>query len=142
MDWGAWSREAVAMMASRTNELMVRHVLPNGAPYRWDLDRAELAIGGVSFRLVTVGTVAGNSFMWAWANESIPMDAKQRLEEVRAFGMQNDLSLLTTACVGGGLAQARECLAIAGRVLNANGIWLDRTESGHIVFALFELRST
>src|SRR5262249_7083273 len=96
-------------------------------------------IGEARFRLVTVGTVSGDSFLWAWANESIPESGKAGVEKVRQFGVDHDLALLMEPCAPGGLSQAKECLAIAGRVLDANGIWIDRTDAGFIVFALHEL---
>jgi hypothetical protein len=138
MDWGAWSREAVSMMSARTTALLAKHALPTGAPYRWQLDRAVLVVGDVEFPLVTVGTVAGDSFMWGWANEAIPAVAKRGLERVRAFGETNDLGLLCSPCVPGGLAQAKQCVALAGRVLDAAGVWLDATAHGHIAFVLGE----
>src|SRR5688572_4239072 len=105
MDWSAWSAEAVSLMSSRTRELLARHGLTAGSPYRWDLESGELVIGDVSFSLVTVGTVAGELFMWAWANESIPPSAKSGIEKVRTFGETNDLKLLCEPCDPGGLAQ-------------------------------------
>jgi hypothetical protein len=86
--------------------------------------------------LVAAGTVSGDSFLWAWANDSIPAVAKASLEHVRQFGLDHDLSLLTEPCAPGGLSQGKECLAIAARLLDANGIWFDRTEDGSILFAV------
>jgi hypothetical protein len=138
MDWAAWSRESVALMSRRTTELLRRHAVPEGCACRWDLDAGRLDIGGVSFLLVTVGTVSGDSFLWAWANDAIPAAARRGLDAVRAFGAEHQLSLLTGPGFGGGLAQLKECVAISGRVLNAAGVWIDRTETGHIAFVLFE----
>jgi hypothetical protein len=138
MDWAAWSREAASLMSSRTTDLLARYGLTMGSPYQWNLDSGEMVIGGVSFPLVTVGTVSGESFLWAWANEAIPSSAKRGLERVRQFGEENDLALLFTPCASGGLPQAKECLAIAGRVLDASGAWIDRTEGGHIAFVLHQ----
>jgi hypothetical protein len=132
MDWSAWSREAVSLMTARSHAL-----LPQGGTYHWDLDAASFVKDGVHLRLVTVGTVAGDSFLWAWANETIPAIAKRGIEEVRQFGIENDLALLSESCAPGGLAQGKECLAIAGRVLDAAGGWIDRTETGFILFLLF-----
>jgi len=137
MDWGAWSRDSVTLMATRTRELLVRQGVAMGGDYRWDLDAATLAIGGAQFRLITVGTIAGDSFLWSWANDAIPVTAKEGIAKVRYFGVDNDLSLLSEPCAAGGLAQGKECLAIAGRVLDAHGVWIDRTEAGFILFLLY-----
>src|SRR5262245_56391000 len=119
MDWGAWSRESVSLMTARTRELLAQHGIAMGASYHWDLDTGAIVIGDVKFRLVTVGTVSEDSFLWAWANEAIPAGAKVDIDKVRQFGVDNDLGLLSEPCASGGLAQGKECLAITGRVLDA-----------------------
>jgi hypothetical protein len=91
----------------------------------------------VQFRLVTVGTVAGDSFLWAWDNDAIPASAKVGIDKVRQFGVENDLGLLSEPRAPGGLAQGKECLAIAGRVLDAHGIWIDEIDAGFILFVLY-----
>jgi hypothetical protein len=139
MDWAAWSREAVALMSARMTELMSRHGLEAAARCHWDLEAGKITIGDATFRLVTVGTVAGDQFLWSWANDAIPASAKAGIERVSGFGNDNDLCLLTHPYSPGGLAQAKECLALAGRILDADGVWIDQTESGYIVFILFEL---
>lgn len=139
MDWGAWSRETVALMATRTRELFERHAIPLGSAYHWDLDAGSMVLGGLALRLTVVGTAVGDSFLWAWANDAIPDTAKAGLERVRQFGLENDLGLLVEECAPGGLAQAKEFVAIAGRVLDAHATWLDKTDDGHIVFVLHEL---
>jgi hypothetical protein len=70
-DWAAWSRESVALAAARTEALMIRLGIAADAPYQWDLDRGELTLGGHGFELVPVGTVEGDSFLWAWANDAL-----------------------------------------------------------------------
>lgn len=136
MDWGPWSRDAVALMAARTREQLAAG-LAKGNAYHWDLEAAVLIIGELRFRVVTIGTTAGDSFLWAWANEAIPAAARRGLERVRDFGVEHDLPLLSEACAPGGLAQAKECLAIAGRVLDADAVFIDQTQAGYILFALF-----
>jgi hypothetical protein len=140
MDWGAWSRDSVTIMTTRTRELVERHQVPLGAAYRWDLDTGSMMLGDATFRVVTAGTVAGDSFLWSWANDTIPDLAKTGIERVRAFGVENDLALLVEPCAPGGLSQLKECTAVAARVLDAQGLWLSRTgPDGFIAFVLFEM---
>ncbi len=138
MDWSSWSRESVSLMATRTRELLDRRGIPPSASYRWDLETATLVIGGVALPLVTVGTVVNDSFLWAWANAAIPAAAKLGIERVRQFGIEHDLGLLIEPCAPGGLAQAKECLALAARILDARGCFIGPTNDGFIVFALRE----
>jgi hypothetical protein len=126
-------------MSERTRALLDKHVA-NGTPYHWDLDAATFEIGGATLRLVVVGTVAEDSFLWAWANESIPLPARSESERVRQFGVEHDLGLLIEPCAPGGLAQGKECVAVAGRILDADAAWIERTgeEDSFILFVLFE----
>ncbi|NVB85791.1 MAG: hypothetical protein HOV81_45935 [Kofleriaceae bacterium] len=136
MDWAAWSRDSVSQLSARARDLLARHSLAESAPYRWDLETAALKLGNASFGLVTVGTITGGSFLWSWANDSIPPAAKVGIDKVRQFGIDNDLELLIESCAPGGLPQGQECLAIAARILDADGSWIDATDAGYILFAL------
>jgi hypothetical protein len=144
-DWGGWSADAVSMMNSRNLAWVERYQL-TGASYLWDLNSATLVFGGTSGRVLAdlclVGTAskAEGSFLWAWANEEIPAEAKRDLEKVRAFGDEFALGLLTTAEHKGGRAEGLEALAIAGRVLNADGVWVDERDDLTLFFALFNFR--
>ena len=98
-----------------------------------------MALGGQVLRLVVVGTVAGDSFLWSWANDDLPARCKEGIERVRAFGLANDLGLLSAPCLRGGLAQAKECVAISLRILDATAIWIDATgPDRHLAFVLFD----
>ncbi|HKS64474.1 MAG TPA: hypothetical protein VJT13_22420 [Xanthobacteraceae bacterium] len=144
-DWGAWSTEAVSMMNSRNRAWIERYQL-TGASYVWDLNSATIAFDGASTRVVAdlclVGTAskAEGSFLWAWANDDIPAGAKRDLEKVRAFGEEFDLGLLVTPSQDGGRAEGLEALAIAGRVLDADGVWVDERGDLTLFFALFNFR--
>jgi hypothetical protein len=144
-DWGAWSADAVAMMNSRNRAWIERYRL-TGASYVWDLNSATIAFdaiaNGVFADLCVVGTAskAEGSFLWAWANEDIPAGAKRGLEKVRAFGDEFDLGLLTTPRHNCGRAEGLEALAIAGRVLDADGVWVDERGDLTLFFALFNFR--
>jgi hypothetical protein len=144
-DWRAWSAEAVSLMQARNREWVDRHHLA-GAPYFWDLATATIAFNRSSIRVVAdlcvIGTASKveGTFLWAWANETISAEAKRGLEKVRAFGLEHDLGLLTRSELAGGRAEGLEALAIAGRVLKADGVWVD--ERGKIRAAGNRPRST
>lgn len=121
-------------MMSARNEALQLH----GSTYHWDLETASFVIGQATFRLLLVGTVVGDSFLWSWANDAIPLAATRGIEQVRAFGVEHDLGLLLEPDAEGGLAQGKECLALAGRILDARAVWIDRTEAGYMLFALLD----
>ena len=144
-NWSAWSADAVSMMNSRNRAWVERYRLA-GAPYFWDLNTATMAFDGTSSRTIAdlclVGTAskAEGTFLWAWANEGIPAEARRGLEKVRAFGEEFDLGLLTTPEHKGGRAEGLEAVAIAGRVLDADGVWVDERGDLTLFFALFNFR--
>ena len=128
------------MMGTRTKELIAKNKLGPDSDYHWSIDDATMTLGKLKLRIVTVGTVSNDTdtFVWSGANETIPPQAKDRIETVREFGEQNQLSLLTEPLHEGGKATGDECLAIAGRILDADAIWIDSTKNGYIMFALFQ----
>ena len=132
MDWSGWSHGAAALMRDRSKALLS----PLGERYEWDLDAARFTAGEKAFRLVVVGTVTEETFLWSWSNDSIPAAAKQGIDAVREFGVRNGLTLLVQEASPGGLAQGKECLAIAGRVLDAEGCFVDELREGSFVLLL------
>jgi hypothetical protein len=144
-DWGAWSRDAVRLMKMR-NEAFIERFGLSGQPYRWDLETARIAFALQKYAVVadlcTVGSVSAGegNFVWSWANEAIPHRAKERLDEVRRFGEAYGLELLTRAEWNGGRAEALEMLAVAGRILDADGTWTDAEGDFTLFFTLHRFR--
>jgi hypothetical protein len=146
-DWAEWSREAVRMMQARNDDWSVRFGLTQGRPYRWDLDSATIVFqrdaDEVVATLTCVGTASAScgSFLWAWADPSIPAAAQAGLAEVREFGAQNDLPLLTEPAMRGGKAEGLEACAVAGRITRAGGMYIDAADDFTFFFLLREFRT-
>jgi hypothetical protein len=147
-DWAEWSRQAVAEMRAR-NQAWIERFSLQGAPYRWDLGTAGLTFArggdgedGVVADICVVGTVsrARQTFRWAWADDAIPAVARRGLELVRTFGETHDLPLLITPEWSGGRAEGLEMLAVAGRVQNASGGFVDDAEDVIFFFTLSHFR--
>jgi hypothetical protein len=144
-DWAEWSREAVSTMQARNRAWTSRFELER-APYRWDLGTAELVFQRAGDRVVAalcvVGTVsaAQGTFRWAWANDVTPPGATRGLDLVRAFGELHDLPLLTTPEWPGGRAEGLEMLAIAGRIQDASGGFVDADGDLTLFFTLTDFR--
>jgi len=128
------------------NEAWVSRFELKRAPFRWDLQAAELrfdrATDHVIADLCLVGTLSERTgtFMWAWANDAIPAAAKRGLDLVRTFGATHDLPLLTTPEWPGSRADGLEILAIAGRLQEASGGFVDRAEGLELFFTLHRFR--
>ena len=85
---------------------------------------------------VWVGTTSlrEGTFLWGWANENIPLIARRHLELVREFGIRHQLQLLATPQFTGGRPEALEMLAIAARVLDAEGVFIDSVDDDLVIF--------
>ena len=142
-DWSAWSQEAVALAQARNEAWQSRFGLVD-ARYAWDLERGEIvfqrALDDVVANLCLMGTIAGGAFVWAWANDSIPVTATGRIELVRAFGYEHELTLLTTPSFPSDRAKGLELLAVAARVQDAEGAFLDSTDDAVVLFTLWNFR--
>lgn len=146
-DWGAWSREAVALMQRRNEGWAKTFGLTDGAPFQWSLEEGKIFFmrghDRVAADLCLIGTAStsGGTFMWAWANDAIPLAARRGLEAVNAFGQKHGLSPLVEAEWPAGRAEGLEMLAVASRVLDAEGCWVDNSGDLTLFFALRNFRA-
>lgn len=144
-DWGAWSRESVALMQRRNDEWHARFRLTND-PFRWDLETATIrfhrATDHVVASLCLIGTISDveGTFLWAWANDTIPHSATAGLQEVQRFGEAHRLTLLIEPEFPASRADALEILATAGRILDADGVFIDSAGDVTCFFALKSFR--
>jgi hypothetical protein len=110
--------------------------------YDWSFDDTRLVFTSgairVSADICMIGSVSTSkgTFLWAWANEAIPPQARRGSESVRAFGELHGLALLTTPEWSGGRADGLEMACVAGRVLDASGVWVDSADDVILFFAL------
>lgn len=82
--------------------LMVEHFgLPGDVQYDWSMDDAQITWSrdGKVFltgRLTVIGSVsvAQQTWLWSWANGSLPHAALGDIEQVRQFGEENDYPVL------------------------------------------------
>ena len=145
-DWAAWSSEAVRIMRERNDAWVARWGLA-GAAYTWELRSAELIFAAPDFEVVAdlccVGTASRNdgTFMWSWANDALPAPARRGVDRIREFGEHNGLPLLTTAEWRGGEPEGKEMVAVAARILDAEGVWIERADDVTLFFTLSHFRT-
>jgi hypothetical protein len=144
-NWAAWSQEAVHLMQER-NTAWTRNYGLEGCRYEWSLDDAQLVFRSESDEVVcdicVIGSVSRSegTFCWAWANEAIPSCAQRGLEGVREFGKTRALELLIQPRWPGGRPDGLEMAAVAGRILDADGVWIAETGDVTVFFALSNFR--
>jgi hypothetical protein len=145
VDWNQWSREAVAAADAKNKGWRERFALHN-AKYHWSIDEGKIVFDSagriVEAKLCFIGSTseASGTFQWGWADASMPEDVVSQLASVRSFGEENDLPLLTAPEIPGGVAQGKECVAIAARILGSEGVFIDTTGDVALFFALSEFQ--
>jgi len=132
-------------MQQRTNA-WVRDYGLNGRRYHWSLDEAQMVFPSESDQVVADICVLGSlsvsegTFLWAWANEAIPSQARRGLERVREFGEENALDRLAQPEWSADRADGLEMTAVAAKLLNAEGVWVAPTGDVTLFFALSNFR--
>ena len=118
-----------------------------GARYTWELETAELVFAGEGFEVVAdlccVGSASAHdrTFLWAWANPGIPERARRGVGRVREFGERHGLPMLTTPEWSGGEPEGKEMVAVAARILDAEGVWIERSGDVTLFFTLSRFRT-
>jgi hypothetical protein len=98
--------------------------------------------GDVAADICVIGSVSRSegTFLWAWANEAIPSPAQRGLASVREFGEAHALDPLTRSQCPGGRAEGLETAAVAGRILDADGVWIEDSADLILFFAMSNFR--
>jgi hypothetical protein len=96
----------------------------------------------VEATLVTVGSVStrAKTWMWAWANPSIPEGASADLLRVRDFGREHGFEKLTNPVWTGGEVDGWEMTALAARVLDSAVAYRSPSDDGPLFLLLDHLR--
>ncbi len=128
------------------NDAWIRSYGLAGRRYHWNLHEAQLRFRSesdeVTCDICMIGSVSRSegTFCWAWANEAIPSCAQRGLASVREFGESHALELLIRPEWPGGRPEGLEMAAVAGRILDAEGVWIAETGDLILFFALSNFR--
>jgi hypothetical protein len=147
IDWGAWSRQAVASLKEKNEQWHARFGIPTGTPYQWHLDCGEIMFDRGHDLLVADLCIVGSTsssegtFQWSWANARTPSAALRDIGRVRAFGKEHGLELLVDAEWPGGKPEGLEMLALAARILDGEGGWVAPSGDLILYFVLRNFRS-
>jgi hypothetical protein len=102
--WISLVEGARAMMGECQPATYAQFGLDFSMQYEWNLDRAELVFISKGSPIVRadlqfLGSVTGRAgtWLWGWANESIPQAATNRLDEIRRYGEEQGFPKLTEA---------------------------------------------
>ncbi len=139
--WQAFGEEARALMDRRNDSWQSRYQLLD-APYRWTLQPTELIFDRGADEVVAdlclVGTYhqADRELLWAWGNTTVDRDVREGLAVVRRFGAARAWSLLTEPRVTVSEEVAELLVAIAGRLQDAPGTFIDDAGDYTLLFTI------
>jgi hypothetical protein len=130
------------------NEECTRRYRISAMPrWNYDLDAGTLVfseegIPTVIASIQVVGTTSTTSktWLWGWANESLPSSVVSRVCEVRRFGETEGLSRLTEEQLPDDEYLGWEMTAIAARIIGAKGGYRFPAENGFMYVVYTNLR--
>ncbi|MFB7474434.1 DUF6882 domain-containing protein [Kitasatospora sp. NPDC056184] len=148
-DHAAWEKVVhAARERARTRQaLMVeRFGLSGDVQYEWSMDDARITWSrdGEVFltgRLTMIGSVsrARRSWLWSWANDSLPAAVLGDIERVRRFGEENDHPVLPWPGFAHHPELVAEARMVAASVLDAEGLWAESTDDMELHFLVHDL---
>lgn len=121
----------------------------NLAAYRWDLDQEKGTLTfsekGTPKVIATVQIVGSYStysqtWMWAWANESIRDALKKGATQVKAYGTEHKYSQLTTAKFKCDEDDGWSLTAAAGYLLKAKGAYRGPMTDGYVYMLITDIK--
>ncbi|MFH9969670.1 DUF6882 domain-containing protein [Streptomyces mirabilis] len=148
-DHSGW--EAVVLAArerarSRQTLMIKRFGLSGDVQYHWSMDDAQITWSrdGKVFltgRLTMIGSVslAQQTWLWSWANESLPHAVLGDIERVRQFGEENSYPVLPWPSFNYDQELVAEARMVAASVLDAEGLWAESMEDTQLHFVVNDL---
>ncbi|MEV0170434.1 DUF6882 domain-containing protein [Streptomyces sp. NPDC050803] len=148
-DHSGWEEvvSAARERARARQALMVeRYGLSGDVQYNWSMDDARITWSRdeqvfLTGRLTMIGSVslAQQSWLWSWANDSLPRAVLGDIERVRRFGEAHDYPALPRPGFAYDPELVAEARMVAASVLDAEGLWADSTDNVQLHFLLHDL---
>lgn len=148
-DWEEVVHAARERAHTRQALMVERFGLSGDVQYDWSMDDARITWSrdGKVFltgRLTVIGSVslAQRSWLWSWANDSLPPAALGDIERVRRFGEENDFPVLPWPGFQYHPELVAEARLVAASVLDAEGLWADSIDDTQLHFLVHDLELT
>ncbi|MFH8617290.1 DUF6882 domain-containing protein [Streptomyces sp. NPDC017979] len=148
-DHSGWDEVVLAARerARARQALMVeRFGLSGDVQYQWSMDDAQITWSrdGKVFltgRLTMIGSVSFSqqSWLWSWANESLPAAVLGDITFVRQFGEENDYPVLSRPGFKYDPELVAEARMVAASVLDAEGLWAESMDDVQLHFLVHDL---
>ncbi|TXS20617.1 hypothetical protein EAO71_29205 [Streptomyces sp. ms191] len=145
-DWEGVVLAARERARSRQALMIERHGLSGDVQYHWSMDDARItwSRGGKTFltgRLTMIGSVSlsRRTWLWAWANPSLPSAVLGDIGQVRRYGEANGFPVLPWPGFDHDPGLVAEARVVAASVLDADGLWAESADDAQLHFAIHDL---
>ena len=115
--------------------------------WAYDLETASLTFSNnnvphVVAEIQAAGSVANNSksWLWGWANNSLPEHVTDSLVDVKAFGERHNILKLTESYWEAEEEDGWEMAAVANRIIGGKGVYRCPDEKGFLFLILTQIR--
>jgi hypothetical protein len=124
----------------RLNELCEQEFrISSWARWDYDLERGTLTFSQdgeprlvASIQVIGTTSISGQTWMWGWANESLPASVRKSVAKVRAFGESERINELTAAELPDDEYLGWAMTAVAAKVLGAKGAYRCPGKNGFV----------
>ncbi|MFJ1757000.1 DUF6882 domain-containing protein [Kitasatospora sp. NPDC088134] len=144
--WEAVVAEARERARARQALLVERFGLSGDVQYQWSMDDARMtwSRSGEVFltaRLTMIGSVSHSrrSWLWSWANDSLPPAVLGDIAQVRRFGEDHGHPVLPWPGFQYHPELVAEARTVAAAVLDADGLWTEPGDDVELHFLLHDL---
>jgi hypothetical protein len=145
--WESLVAAARAMMAERQAATIAQFGLDYSMQYKWDTERAEMVFSSKGIAIVRAdfqlaGSIAGRerTWLWGWANESIPRPATHRLDTVRQYGQEQGFSKLTEPVWVPDGDDGHDVMMVSASIMNAPAFFHAHVGNTALFFVLEEFQ--
>ena len=145
-EWEAVVLAARERAGARQASMVERFGLAGDVQYHWSLDDARItwSRGGTAFvsgRITMIGSVSlpRQTFLWSWANPSLPALVLGDIDQVRDYGEANDFPVLPWKGFNYHPELVAEARVVAASVLDAEGLWTDTVDDVQLHFLVHDL---
>ena len=141
--WEILVSGARAMMADRQSATLAKFGVNFSMQFEWNTERAEMVFSSMEIPIVRanlqfVGSIAGKerTWLWGWANKSVPTAATHRLSEVHKYGQDQGFQKLTqTEYVSEG-DEGYDLMFVSASVLESQAVFCDSVGNMELFFVL------
>ncbi len=144
--WEAIVRAARERAGARQSSMVERFGLAGDVQFYWSMDDARItwSRSGEAFlsgRITMIGSVSlpRQTWLWSWANDSLPALVLGEIDQVRRYGEANDFPVLPWKGFNYHPELVAEARFVAASVLDAEGLWTDTVDDVQLHFLIHDL---